>query len=403
MKTGLIIILTLLAGTALAVLLMEDPGYVMFNFRGYLVETSVPVLTMILIGLYLLVRLVIRILRAPRALGRMAVQYRAKREQRLLTNGLLEMAEGNWARGERTLTRGVRRNENPLLNYLSAARAAQLQGAYERRDNWLRMAYEQSPDAGHAVLLTQAELQMAHGQFEEARATLARLLDSAPNHAQGLGILARLHREQKDWPAIMELLPRLRSGKILPVPELDAMALGAYRDALVKIEKSKDAAALEAQWSSIPKAMRKNPELVKAWIRGLKACGQSAKAESVIRKHLKQSWDSELALEYSHLKIEDKTKHLSRAEAWLVNRGDDPLLLLAVARLSMRNELWGKARSYLETSLSIKPSAEAYQLYGRLLEKLGESVNASEAFRSGLTLATHLGEDLPALERPRHR
>jgi HemY protein len=149
--------------------------------------------------------------------------------------------------------------------------------------------------------------------------------------------------------------------------------------------------------------MRKNPELVRAWIRGLKACGQSAKAEGVIRKHLKQSWDSELALEYSHLDIEDKARHLSHAEAWLVNRGNDPLLLLAVARLSMRNELWGKARSYLETSLSIKPSAEAYQLYGRLLEKLGESVNASEAFRSGLTLATHLGEDLPALERPRRR
>ena len=116
--------------------------------------------------------------------------------------------------------------------------------------------------------------------------------------------------------------------------------------------------------------MRKNPELVKAWIRGLKACGQSAKAESVIRKHLKQSWDSELALEYSHLKVEDKTKHLSRAEAWLVNRGDDPLLLLAVARLSMRNELWGKARSYLETSLSIKPSAEAYQLYGEAFNEI---------------------------------
>jgi HemY protein len=403
MKTGLIIILTLLAATALAVLLMEDPGYVMFNFRGYLVETSVPVLTLILVGLYLVVRLVIRILKAPRALGRMAGQYRAKREQRLLTNGLLEMAEGNWARGERTLTRGVRRNENPLLNYLSAARAAQLQGAYERRDNWLRMAYEQSPDAGHAVLLTQAELQMAHGQFEEARTTLARLLESAPNHPQGLGILARLHRERKDWPAIMELLPRLRSAKILPAAELDAMALGAYCDALGRIEKNRDAAALEAQWSGIPKAMRKNPELVRAWIRGLKACGQSAKAEGVIRKHLKQSWDSELALEYSHLDIEDKARHLSHAEAWLVNRGNDPLLLLAVARLSMRNELWGKARSYLETSLSIKPSAEAYQLYGRLLEKLGESVNASEAFRSGLTLATHLGEDLPALERPRRR
>ncbi len=403
MKTGLIIIITLLVGTVLASLLMQDPGYVMLNFRGYLVETSVPVILMILLGMYLLVRLLIYVLRAPRALGRMAGQYRARREQRLLTNGLLEMAEGNWSRGERTLTRGVRKLENPLLNYLSAARAAQLQGAYERRDNWLRMAYEQSPDAGNAVLLTQAELQMSHGQFDAAHATLSRLLEIAPEHAQGLGMFARLRRERGDWDGVMELLPKLRAQKVLPVAELDALAVGAYANALSNLEQTPDAAALEAQWSAVPRNLRGNPVLLKAWAAALKKCGQSAQAEPVIRKQLKVSWDSGLALEYSRLDVADKTKHLSRAEAWLTEHSNDPQLLLAVARLSMRNELWGKARSYLETSLGIKPSTEAYQLYGRLLEKLGESVNASEAFRAGLSLATRLDNDLPALERPRRR
>jgi HemY protein len=401
MKTGLIIIITLLVGTVLASLLMQDPGYVMLSFRGYLVETSVPVILMILLGMYMLVRLVIHILRTPRALGRMAGQYRARREQRLLTSGLLEMAEGNWSRGERTLTRGVRQNENPLLNYLSAARAAQLQGAYERRDNWLRMAYEQSPDAGNAVLLTQAELQISHGQFEEARVTLSRLLEIAPEHAQGLGMLARLRRESGDWDGVMELLPKLRAQKVLPLAELDALAIGAYANALSKLERTPDAAALEAQWSGVPRNLRGNPVLLRAWAGALRKCRQSAQAEPVIRKKLNVSWDSELALEYSRLDVPDKMKHLARAEAWLTDHSDDPLLLLAVARLSMRNELWGKARSYLETSLGIKPSTEGYQLYGRLLEKLGESVNASEAFRAGLALATPLDNDLPALERPR--
>jgi HemY protein len=87
MKTGLIIIVTLLVATVLASLLMQDPGYVMFNFRGYLLETSVPVIVLILIGLYVLVRLLLHVWRAPRALGRMAGQYRARREQRLLTSG----------------------------------------------------------------------------------------------------------------------------------------------------------------------------------------------------------------------------------------------------------------------------------------------------------------------------
>jgi HemY protein len=75
------------------------------------------------------------------------------------------------------------------------------------------------------------------------------------------------------------------------------------------------------------------------------------------------------------------------------------VLLIAVARLSMANELWGKARSYLESSLAITPSAEGFALYGNLLEKLGEDQHASEAFRSGLLLASGDDGGRPRLPR----
>ena len=52
----------------------------------------------------------------------------------------------------------------------------------------------------------------------------------------------------------------------------------------------------------------------------------------------------------------------------------------------MRNELWGKARSYLETVISLRPTPEAYQDYGRLLNRLGEADAAADAFREGLGL-----------------
>jgi len=66
----------------------------------------------------------------------------------------------------------------------------------------------------------------------------------------------------------------------------------------------------------------------------------------------------------------------------------------------MRQELWGKARSYLETSLAIGPTPETYELYGRLLTRLGEGEAAADAYRSGLTMVAaseqlalpHLGE-----------
>ncbi|MDH3280584.1 MAG: tetratricopeptide repeat protein, partial [Gammaproteobacteria bacterium] len=67
--------------------------------------------------------------------------------------------------------------------------------------------------------------------------------------------------------------------------------------------------------------------------------------------------------------------------------GDDPHLLLSLARICIANELWGKARSYLETSIAKHGPAEAYQELGRLLEQLGEPQKALSYYRKGLETA----------------
>jgi HemY protein len=54
----------------------------------------------------------------------------------------------------------------------------------------------------------------------------------------------------------------------------------------------------------------------------------------------------------------------------------------------MANDLPGKARSYLESSLAVAPLPDAYALYGRLLMQLGEDERALTAFRAGLGLMT---------------
>ena len=86
---------------------------------------------------------------------------------------------------EKNLMRHATDSEMPLITYVAAARAAQLQGEHERRDAHLRRAFEQIPEAHVAVLLTQAELQIAHKQHEQALATLRRLQEVDPDHAFG--------------------------------------------------------------------------------------------------------------------------------------------------------------------------------------------------------------------------
>ena len=80
-------------------------------------------------------------------------------------SGLLELSEGEWEAAEKTLTRYARDAENPVAHYLVAARAADLQGAAQRRDEWLARALEASTDRRAPVLIMQAEMHLKHKQL----------------------------------------------------------------------------------------------------------------------------------------------------------------------------------------------------------------------------------------------
>jgi len=193
MKFAAVFLAALIVSAFAAHFLLGDPGYVAINFRGYLVEMSVPVLITITVLLFVAVWLIRRVVQAPRRLGEAAGRYRAGRAGQKLTRGMIEVAEGNFAKGEKLLARAASTSDTPLFNYLQAARAAHLQGQDERRDEWLRLAYEHTPEAANAVLLTQAELQLDRQQYEQALATLRRLEENSRNHSHALALLGRLY------------------------------------------------------------------------------------------------------------------------------------------------------------------------------------------------------------------
>lgn len=400
MKLGILAIIALLLGSVLAHFLMAERGYVLISFLGYTIEMSVPIMILSLIVLYILVRLAIRVLAAPKKLGEAAGRMRDNSARKRLNQGLIEFSQGNFLRSERLLTKGVRRADMPLVNYLAAARAAQAQGAYERRDAWLRMAQEQSPDAESAVLLTQAELQMVEHQDEAAAATLGTLLRGDPKNRRALALLARLHQRNKRWDELRDLLPQLRKQKALDSDALAALESRVHAELLLVAGRDGDAEKVKAIWQAIPKPQRKEIAIVRSYVVALRNAGEQQGAEQIARKALKGTWDEKLVLVYGSIEA-DGMQQLKQAESWLKNHGEDPALLFSAGRLCMRNELWGKARSYLETSISIDPSAEAYQLYGKLMEQIGDEDAANVAYRAGLDLATEpVTGGVPALEAP---
>ena len=385
MKLGFIVVVVLFASAFAAHFLLADPGYVMINFRGYVVEMSVPVLLGLALALVFLVWLVRKIVVAPRRLGQAAGRYRAARAGEKMTRGMIEVAEGNFARGEKLLARAAGTSDAPLFNYLQAARAAHLQGHDDRRDEWLRLAYTETPEAANAVLLTQAELQLDRGQYEQALATLRRLEEGSKDHAHALALLARLYYRLEDWDALAETLPRLKKNTQIPPATLDKWTIRVKREAL---HRAADVEVLDSTWKAIARRYRSNIDLLQAYFEGLMRVDMHDRAEKELASALKSEWRGPLVRLFGLVEGSDTTKQLKRAESWLRQHEDDPDLLLAAARLCLRNELWGKARSYLETVISLRPTPEAYREYGSLLNRLGEAEAAAKAYREGLGMVT---------------
>ena len=392
MKFGIIVVVVLIVSAFGAHFLLADPGYVVINFRGYLVEMSVPVLALLAAVLVLAAWLVRKIIVAPRRLGEAAGRYRSARSGQKLTRGMIAVAEGNLARGEKMLARAASTSDSPLFNYLQAARAAHLQGRDDRRDEWLRLAYEETPEATNAVLLTQAEFQLDRGQNEQALATLRRLEEHSKDHAQALALMGRLYFELEDWNALAGILPRLGKSTQVKPATLEKWTTRVHKEAL---DKAVDAEVLDHAWKSVPRPLKSDITLQESYYQGLMRAGLDDRAEKELIAALKADWRAPLVRLFGLVDATDTTKQLKRAEGWLKAHGDDTDLLLAAARLCLRNELWGKARSYLETVISMRPTPEAYQEYGALLAQMGEGDAAADAYRDGLGMVA--AKPLPAI------
>ena len=381
MKFGIIVVVVLFIIAFGAHFLLADPGYVVINFRGYVVEMSVPVLAGLAVALVLVVWLIRKLIVAPRRLGEAAGRYRSARSGKKLTKGMIAVAEGNFSRGEKMLGRAASTSDSPLFNYLQAARAAHLQGQDNRRDEWLRLAYKETPEAANAILLTQAEFQLDRGQSEQALATLRRLEEDSRNHAHALALMGRLYFKLEDWASLADLLPRLRKNTQLEPETLDRWTIRVHQQAL---DSAADVEVLDQAWKGVARKLRSDLTLLIAYYEGLVRLGLHDRAEKELAAALRTDWRGPLVRLFGLVEATDTTKQLKRAEGWLKNHGEDPDLLLAAARLCLRNELWGKARSYLETVITMRPTPEAYREYGNLLTQMGETDAAADAYKDGL-------------------
>lgn len=378
----------------------HDIGHLSFRFADIAFETNLIVfiaaLLCVLFVALVFVKIVIAIKAGFEYFGSKR-QLRLKNKARLsLSQGLIDYAEGRFQQSEKTLMQMIKYNDDQLPVYLTAARAAQQLGAHDRRDEYLRQAHQIMPEADVAISLTQAELQLAHEQNEQALATLTQLYEKQPDHTYVLTLLVNTYKHLQDWDNLAGVLPQMKKRGVLSDESFQKFEIDVCKGQLSNRAKSSQVKTLLDYWDQVAQHLKTLPSIVEHYARQLIAIDASGEAEKVLRVFLDKHWHESTIVLYSELDVLVDNKQLEMVESWLKDHQNNAYLLLALGKMCISRSLWGKARSYLEASISIEPMPENYLKLARLLEEhINDTAAAQEYYRQGLHLLTgECGDEL---------
>jgi len=380
----IITLLTLLAvGIGFALFAEQDPGFIVIGRGDWTASTSltafISLLVLSFVFLYVLLRLFFALWRFPKYIRQQYHQRLHGHTFSALQQGIDALLEARWGQAERILLR----KQPQSLHFLAAAYAAHRQGHWDKREQHMQKAYHFAlPESQIALGLQHATLQLESQQYSLALSRLQILHQTTPKHPRILALLMTTQQTLHHWTALMNLLPEIRRYKAIDKDTLSNIEQQVGVGVLQQISEQ-DITSIQSTWQGLPQSMQQNRQVIRTYLSYLLKAKLNAEAETLLHQHLNRHWDAELSWDFAQIDV-NPIEQLKCAEEWLKLHSNDATLLRALGILSMRNQLWGKARQYLDNSLNQAKHVLTYQALGDLQIQLNNSEQAIIFYRLGL-------------------
>lgn len=389
MKLLIGLLFILIGAVALSLVAGSNDGYVLIVQPPYRVEISLNLLIILVAAGFFFMHGVLRLvqytLNLPQNVRNFKREQRRKTAHASLLEGLHALVEGRYAKAEKAAAKALDLGEDAGLSALVAARASHKMKLLGKRDYYLAEAERLAPEASLSRLLTQAEMLLDERLYASALRTLQQLEKLEANHIPALKLQLKVHQRLGNWEQVLSVLNQLERRDAIEPLHLQQSRYHAHMQLIERRAGDRD--ALLAYWSKVPENERLDTQLACAAARALNDVGEGTVAAKLIEMSLARQWSSALAALYGDSTGEDTVKQLQQAEAWLQTHHGDAGLLLSLGNLCIRQELWGKAQSYLEASLSVRPGSAAHLALARLLERSGNQEEAYRHYRHSLEYA----------------
>ena len=385
-----VLFLIVFAGIIVGPILAGHQGYVLIQTDNYNIETSVTGLVIMLIVLIVVLFLIEWILRRVLRTGARTRGWFAGRKSskaRKQTHAaMLKLAEGDHRQMEKLLARNADHAEQPVVNYLLAAEAAQQRGDDIRTNQYLERAAEIADIDQMPVDITRVRIQLARGEVHAARHGVDRLLGQSPRHPEVLRLAEQAYLLTGAYGSLLEILPSMAKADIHTDDEIRVLQEQAYIGMMNQLMAEEGSEGLKRWWKDQSRKTRHEVALQVAMATHLIECKDQDLAQEVILDGLKRQYDDRLVALMPKLRSGNPEQLEKTLRQLIKQNGTTPLLSSTLGQLLMKHGEWQQASEAFREALKQRPDAYDYAWLADALDKLHKPAEAAEMRREGLML-----------------
>lgn len=351
----LFLMVLILVGLVLGPYVAGNQGYVRIETASKVIEMSIVMLVIFfaaaLATIYLLEWFISRFFRLSRNSYQWFGNRKRRKAQQQTLEGLIKLSEGEYSKAEKLIGKNAKHSDEPILNFIKAAEAAQQRGDELNANQYLIEASKIAGTNNVAVEIARTRILLQQGKLPVARSSVDGLLELAPDNVEALKLAIEIYKRSHAYKALDTILPSIRQRGFLSLEEFEKLEQSVDDGLLDEVMNEDGQEGLLAWWDNQSSRRKRSIYTRTGLIKRLIDIGDHLSAEEIAIETVKKYEDEQLVdflITLQNLQVEPESKLIKvlekRGTKAQEHYSDD--YARAAGYMLARNGLFDRAKAY---------------------------------------------------------
>lgn len=393
----LFLMLVLLAGFIAGPYLSGKQGYVLIETDAYRVELTITSLIIFFVIAMAVVYGIEWILTRFCRLSSNTYHWFSRRKrikaQKQTLEGLIRMNEGDYSKAEKLIGKNAKHSDEPILNFIKAAEAAQQRGDEFSANRYLIQATELAGTDSLIVEIARTKILLQQNKLPAARSSVDSLLVMTHRNKEVLKLAVEIYIKSKAYHALDKILDQIENAGLYSSEQFIALEHQVENGLLDEQINEEGVDGLLKWWNEQPRKRRNDTYVRVGMIQRLIDGNDHDSAYELAVETLKKldensPWAKELYLQLARLQAEDNTKLLKLIDKKLKQSSETNQCLIYRSQgyLYVRNNDFAQAANCFKKIIACNPQLEGTDvtMVAYVFEQNGEHELAQQVRQESL-------------------